>query len=132
MKWPLIWINSQKAHFPWIPSNLKCGMKNGFNLTFLVVHSASVRRRLRQQTWCCRDVTVRIDRGFDSGLHPAGDSVLLCQIHPAHCSTSMEINVHQLYTLSKKALVRVLADFASDVGYFAIDGFVSYSDGNCC
>ena len=80
-------------------------MKNGFNLTFLAVHSASVRRRLWQQTWCCRDVTVRIDRGFDSGLHPAGDSVLLCQIHPAHCSTSMEINVHQLYMLTKKALV---------------------------
>ena len=131
VKWPLNWTNSQKAHFPWI-RNLKCRMKNGLNSTFLAVHSVSVRRRLRQQTWCRRDVTVRTDHGFDSGLHPAGDSVILCQIHPALCSTSMEINVHHCTCSLKCHWLEVLADFASDVGHFAIDGFGSYSDGNCC
>ena len=76
-------------------------MKNALilaSLLSLAVHSAIVSRRLRQQTWCRRDVTVRIDHGFDSGLHPAGDSVLSVKsvLHIiVRQRTSMYINVQK-------------------------------------
>ena len=92
--------------------------------TLSLVHSAIVSRRLRQQTWSRRDVTVRIDHGFDSGLHPAGRSVLGFKSIP-HI-------VHRCACSLKSRWFEVLADFAFDAGYFATDGLGSRSHGKCC